>query len=72
MLIQGGTHEMLLDDSRKVKDAAKAAGVLLRYSEYPGMFHVFQVAGTIMEESKKAWAEVGTFFKEIRKRDVRL
>ena len=68
MLIQVGTHEMLLDDARAVRDAAKSAGVLLRYSEYPGMFHVFQVAGAIMEESKKAWAEVGTFFKEIKRR----
>ena len=69
MLIQVGTHEMLLDDSRTVRDAAREAGVLLRYTEYPGMFHVFQVAGTIMEESKKAWAEVGTFFKEIKRRE---
>ena len=65
MLIQVGTDEMLLSDSISVAEKAKSAGVKVRLSVYPGMFHVFQMAGTIMDESKQAWAEVKRFFEEI-------
>lgn len=65
MLIQVGTDEMLLSDSISVAEKAKSAGVKVRLSIYNGMFHVFQMAGTIMDESKQAWAEVKRFFEEI-------
>ena len=65
MLIQVGTDEMLLSDSISVAEKAKSAGVKVRLSVYNGMFHVFQMAGTIMEESKQAWAEVKRFFEEV-------
>lgn len=65
MLIQSGTDEMLLSDSETVATKAKSAGVKVRFTKYPGMFHVFQMAGTIMEESKAAWAEVRRFLEEI-------
>lgn len=65
MLIQVGTHEMLLSDSRTVAEKAKIAGVRVRLSEYEGMFHVFQMAATLMPESKKAWAEVGKFLETL-------
>ena len=56
---------MLLSDSISVAEKAKSAGVKVRLSVYNGMFHVFQMAGTIMDESKHAWAEVKRFFEEI-------
>ncbi len=65
MLIQVGTDEMLLSDSISVAEKAKSAGVKVRLSVYPGMFHVFQMAGTIMDESRQAWAELKRFFEEI-------
>ena len=65
MLIQSGTDEMLLSDSETVATKAKSAGVKVRFTKYPGMFHVFQMAGTIMKESKAAWAEVRRFLEEI-------
>ncbi|MBR6403306.1 MAG: alpha/beta hydrolase [Eubacterium sp.] len=65
MLIQSGTDEMLLSDSESVAEKAKATGVKVRFTKYPGMFHVFQMAGTIMDESKSAWAEVRRFLEEI-------
>ena len=65
MLVQVGTDEMLLSDSISVAEKAKSAGVRVRLSVYPGMFHVFQMAGTIMDESKQAWAEVKRFLEEI-------
>lgn len=63
MLIQVGTSEMLLSDSQQVAQKAREAGVLVRLSEYPGMFHVFQMAGKMMKESRKAWVEIGRFFE---------
>ena len=65
MLIQTGTDEMLLSDSETVAAKARSAGVKVRYTKYPGMFHVFQMAGTIMDESVRAWAEVRRFLEEI-------
>lgn len=65
MLIQAGSNEMLLSDSEYTAAKAKAAGVKVRLSIYPGMFHVFQTAGTIFEESKMAWAEIRRFFQEV-------
>ena len=65
MLIQVGTDEMLLSDSEEVAAKAKSAGVRVRFTKYEGMFHVFQLTGTMMEESRHAWAEVKRFFEEI-------
>ena len=65
MLIQVGTDEMLLSDSEMVAEKAKSQGVKVRFTKYQGMFHVFQMAGTIMDESKRAWAEVKKFLEEI-------
>ena len=65
MLIQVGSDEMLLSDSVSVAEKARAAGVKVRLTVYDGMFHVFQLAGTLMKESKKAWAEVKRFIQEI-------
>ena len=65
MLIQVGTDEMLLSDSISVAEKARSAGVKVRFTKYNGMFHVFQMAGTIMDESKQAWIEVRRFLDEI-------
>lgn len=61
LLIQVGTDEMLLSDSRSVRDKAMAAGVAVEYAEYQGMFHVFQLAGKLMPEAKQAWEEIKEF-----------
>lgn len=63
LLIQVGTDEMLLSDSQGVRDKAVDAGVYVKYTEYQGMFHVFQLAGKLMPESKKAWEEVKEFIE---------
>ena len=65
MLIQVGTDEMLLSDSELVAAKAKSQGVRVRFTKYPGMFHVFQMAGTIMNESKMAWVEVKRFIESL-------
>ena len=61
MLIQVGSNEMLLSDSKTVAEKARAEGVRVRLHVYEGMFHEFQMAYTAIPESKKAWAEAGRF-----------
>ncbi len=65
VLVQVGTREMLLSDAQTVAEKARKAGVRIRYTEYEGMFHVFQIAGHVMEESKRAWAEIAGFISRI-------
>lgn len=65
MLIQVGTHEMLLSDSKLVAQKAHHQGVKVRLSEYEGMFHVFQMGLLLLPESRKAWKEVEHFFSVI-------
>ncbi|MBE5953421.1 MAG: alpha/beta hydrolase [Lachnospiraceae bacterium] len=65
MLIQVGTDEMLLSDSQTVRDKALTAGVEVDYTEYQGMFHVFQMAGKLMPESKQAWEQIKEFIDEL-------
>ena len=61
MLIQCGTDEMLKSDSDTVAKKAKEAGVLVRYTVYEGMFHVFQLGLGTFPESKEAWEEIKQF-----------
>ncbi len=65
MLIQAGTHEMLLSDSETVAMKAEQVGVNVKLSVYEGMFHVFQMAAKLMPESKQAWLEVRDFIRTI-------
>ena len=65
MLIQVGTHEMLYDDAVSVAKKAKEQGVPVRFTVYEGMFHVFQMSGTVIPESKRAWEEVGAFMHKV-------
>lgn len=63
MLIQVGSTEMLLSDSITVASMADIAGAEVRLSIYDDMFHVFQMAGKLFPEAKKAWDEVEQFLK---------
>ena len=65
LLIQVGTDEMLLSDSQGVRDKAMAVGVPVEYTEYQSMFHVFQLAGKLMPESKQAWEQIKEFIDEL-------
>lgn len=58
MLIQVGSYEMLLSDSEQVAKKVKARHGKVRLSIYEGMFHVFQMAGSLLPESKEAWREI--------------
>lgn len=65
MLVQAGSDEMLLSDSVSLCEKAKSQGVHVRFTIYQDMFHVFQLGGKLMKESKDAWREVGRFYETI-------
>ena len=63
LLIQAGTHEILLDDA--VRLAAKAADddVAVTLQTFPGAPHVFQGFSAVLAEGARALDEVGTFIR---------
>lgn len=68
MLIQVGSYEMLLSDSELVAEKVKAQHGKVRLSIYEGMFHVFQMAGSLLPESKEAWREIVRYLDVMQKR----
>ena len=56
ILLQVGTSEIMLWDSRKFYKKCREAGVEVEYEEYEGMFHAFQIVSMLPEakEARKA------------------
>ena len=65
MLIHVGGDEVMLDDSRKFAEKARAAGVPVTYKMFDGMWHVFHTAGQSLPESRKAIDEIGGFVRAL-------
>ena len=57
-LILVGDREILLDDSRKVGQKAKTAGVDIEVDIWPGMFHDWWLFGAFVPESKQCLRKV--------------
>jgi monoterpene epsilon-lactone hydrolase len=64
MLIQVGTHEILLDDSRRFAERAKQEGVEVELEVWDGMFHVWQFHCPFMPESRDAVRKLGEYCRE--------
>ena len=64
LLIQTGTAEIILDDSTRFAEKAEKSGVKVILDLWADMFHVFQIFGNLMPESKKALEKIGEFIKE--------
>lgn len=63
LLIQVGTHELLLDDSIRLADSAADAGVEVTLDVVPGMPHVFQSNAGVLEEADRALDRIGCFLR---------
>lgn len=63
LLIQVGTREILLDDSTRVADKARAAGVTVRLEIEDGAPHVFQATPSL-PEAADAVRRIGVFLRE--------
>jgi acetyl esterase/lipase len=64
MLIQVGDHEILLDDSTRLAERAKAQGAVVEIEIYDGAFHVFQSVPNL-PESADALASIREFFDRV-------
>lgn len=61
--IQVGSEEVLLDDSRLLHANVKKHAVTCDYSEWQGMWHVFQPYTLFAPEARKAFNEAMAFLK---------
>jgi acetyl esterase/lipase len=64
LLIQVGTDERLLDDSRQFAERAALAGVPVRLEIWQGMHHVFQLDVGHLESSRVALGRAAAFLTE--------
>ena len=59
LVIQAGTHEVLLDDAVRLARAAAVADVEVTLDVVPGVPHVFQAYHAILEEAAAALDRAG-------------
>ena len=64
LCVRVGDHEILLSDSQRLAERARAAGVLVEYKNWPGMWHVFQSAASYVPEARQSLLEIGQFVKQ--------
>lgn len=60
-LIQVGTDEILLGDSRRLRVRLQSAGVAVNYEEYPRRWHVFQANAGVLADADRALDAVARF-----------
>jgi len=63
MLIQVGTAEVLLDDSSRLAERARQAGVEVVYEPWESMIHVWQIFVPMLDESKQAVERIGEYIR---------
>jgi acetyl esterase/lipase len=63
LLIQAGSHEILLDDATRLAARAAAADVAVTLEITPGVPHVFQGFAAMLDEGDAALTSAGTFLR---------
>ncbi len=61
VMVQVGDHELLLSDSTRFAEKAKADGVDIRLEVYPDLFHVFNAFWKILPKAREANKKLGEF-----------
>jgi epsilon-lactone hydrolase len=64
LLIQAGSHEILLDDSTRLAARAAAADVAVTLDVTPGVPHLFQAFAAILDEGDAALSRVTAFLSD--------
>jgi epsilon-lactone hydrolase len=64
MLIQVGSEEILMNDSQRLAEAAKRAGVETRLDIFNSLWHVFQVHAGQLNRATAALDEAGAFIRQ--------
>jgi epsilon-lactone hydrolase len=63
LLIQAGSHEVLLDDAVRLAARAAAADVATTLEVTPGVPHVFQAFAAMLDEGEAAPTSAGAFLR---------
>jgi acetyl esterase/lipase len=63
LLIQAGSHEILLDDATRLAASAAAADVAVTLEVTPGVPHVFQGFAAMLDEGDAALTSAGEFLR---------
>jgi acetyl esterase/lipase len=63
LLIQVGTSETLLDDSTRLAERARKAGVKVTLEPWENMIHVWQLFAPMLEEGQQAIEKIGGFIR---------
>lgn len=64
LLIHVGEDEILLSDSLRLAKKANAAGVNVKLTVWPGMWHVWHSYAPFLPEAQQALDEIGSFIRE--------
>lgn len=64
LLVQVGSAEALLDDSRRIVDRAHSAGVDVTFRIWEDMIHVWQLFAFMVPQGSAAIDEIGAFIRE--------
>ncbi len=64
LLIHVGSDEIMLDDSKRVAERAKAAGVEVTLEVWEGLWHVFHAFAYRLAEGKQAIDKIGQFIRK--------
>ncbi|MBW9173145.1 alpha/beta hydrolase [Clostridium estertheticum] len=64
ILIHVGTNDVLFNDSTRIEECLKNAGVEVTLKIWHDMWHVWHVFGERLPEAKQAIDEIGVFIKE--------
>jgi monoterpene epsilon-lactone hydrolase len=64
LLVQVGTAEVLYDDSTRLAERARAAGVEVTLEPWEDMPHVFQLFASMLPEGREAIEHIGEFIRE--------
>lgn len=64
IMIHVGTDEILLSDSIRLADKARAAGVDVQIKIWPGMWHIFPFFAPFVPEAAQAITEIGNVIRQ--------
>jgi acetyl esterase/lipase len=63
LLVQAGSHEVLLDDATRLATRAAANDVAVTLDITPGVGHVFQAFSAVLDEGDEALTRAGSFLQ---------
>jgi acetyl esterase/lipase len=64
LCIHVGDRDLLLSDSIRLAERARAFGVVVELKVWPGLWHVFQASARFVPEASRSLDEIGRFVKD--------